>query len=150
MIRPDTTDSLKNRQRPVSRIKHIFRRYFMFLIVAGLATLIHISILWIVVEFLSVSPLPGNVLAFTAAFVFNYWGQRSLTFSIHQRFSADLIFGLLLNFLLNQSIYSVLLWLSGWHYLACLVLTLAAVSPLSFLIVYTRTQKLKSHESALL
>jgi putative flippase GtrA len=119
----------------------IVRRYSYFVAIAGMATLLHIFVLWVLVEALNITPGLGNVFAFVVSFLFNYEGQRLHTFSIAQPVSIDLAIGLLINFSMNQTLYLFFLWLLPWNYLICLLFTVAISSPVSFFLVYYRTKK---------
>lgn len=149
MVGKDTTRLFPADESLLVKIKSLFNRYFLFLLIAGVATIIHIVVMWGLVSFSGCNPLLANVGGFFLAALFNYMGQHKWTFSLQKRFSISLALGLLINFLINQSLYTVVLWITGWHYLVCLVMVLAIISPISFLVIYiqTRTKKEEKHES---
>lgn len=128
------------------KIKSLLSRYFLFLLIAGVATIIHVVVMWGLVSFLESNPLWANVGGFFLAAFFNYIGQHKWTFSLKKGFSIALALGLIINFLINQSLYALVLWTTGWHYLVCLVAVLAIISPISFLVIYIQT-RIKKEEN---
>ncbi|MEZ5728754.1 MAG: GtrA family protein [Burkholderiaceae bacterium] len=115
------------------------RRLGWFLAVGTAAALVHLSVAWLLVGQVGMSPLNANVIAFAVAFFVGFAGHSSLTFAgtgarwlrALPRFAAVAIAG----FLTNQAAYAVLLERFGerW-YLPLLALVLIAVAAATYLL----------------
>jgi putative flippase GtrA len=108
----------------------LIAQFGRFLLVGGLATLIHYAVLIVCVHALRLSPVVGSATGFIVSAGFNYTLNRRFTFrssgdhrGLAPRFAAILAIGFVLNLLLMQLLSGTL----GWPYLLAQVLTTGVV-----------------------
>lgn len=113
-------------------------RLLRFGLAGGLAALVHLLLVVLLVERLACPPLRANALAFVAAFLVSYAGQRYFTFADssnpHRQALPRHLFVALAGLLLNQSLFALLLATTSLPYPLALGLVLVAVAGLSFLL----------------
>lgn len=103
-----------------------------FVIVGSLAAFVHLGILRVAVNILSIAPFIANTIAFSIAFVVSYTGQSLWTFN-HKphdlqgtvfRFLATQLF---CSFALNQGLYMLILTFTDINYLLASFIVLLVV-----------------------
>jgi putative flippase GtrA len=123
MFRFSKTDFLQNT---------LFQKLIKFLGVGVFATLIHVSLFWLLLEFQTFKPQGANLIAFVVAFVFSYWGQTNITFKntpsgnnlgTFNKFVIVAIVGYLLNSFWVFSTESLLIINSKWSIVGIGLLT---------------------------
>jgi putative flippase GtrA len=114
-----------------------FKPLFWFVVVGCTAALVHLGVVWAMVEQLRVPPLAANVLAFCVAFCVSFLGHHGLSFAAQNaprgRAAARFLLVALLGFVLNETLYAILLRL-GWDYRFALVLVLGLVAVCTFVL----------------
>ncbi|RJG13333.1 GtrA family protein [Pseudomonas cavernicola] len=113
------------------------RELFWFAIVGVTALLVHFLVVSLLVP-LGLAPLFANVLAYLVAFQVSYWGHRLKTFEAghlpHRqtlpRFFAVASFG----FLLNETLYFILLCTTPLDYRVALLIVLLVVAGVTFVL----------------
>ena len=92
-----------------------------FAVVGGFAALVHLSVLWVLVNLLGVYPIAANAIAFVFAFVVSFLGQSLWTFNHkshgHHAAIRYLLIQLLCSFVLNQGLYTLLIVYTALHYM---------------------------------
>lgn len=113
-------------------------RLLRFGIAGSLAALVHLALVVALVERAGLSPLQANVAGFGMAFLVSYGGQRYFTFadggSPHQRALPRFLIVATAGWLLNQSLFALLLACTPLPYPLALGLVLALVAALTFLL----------------
>ncbi|MCY1559138.1 GtrA-like protein [compost metagenome] len=100
--------------------------------------LVHFSLVgWVLVP-IGLSPLLANLLGFLMAFKVSYWGHRLKTFGArhvpHLKALPRFFLVASLGFVLNETLYFLLLRYTQLDYRDALLLVLAAVAGLTFLL----------------
>lgn len=114
------------------------RQLFWFGIVGAAAMVMHYALVaWLLVP-AGLRPLLANIVAFLLAFQVSYWGHRSLTFQAkqipHQQ-AMPRFFGVAcLSFLVNETLYALLLYFTSLNYRLSLLIVLACVAGLTFIL----------------
>jgi putative flippase GtrA len=115
---------------------HTSRRVAWFLVVGGVASMVHWGVVVAMVEGTGARPLPANVVGWLVAVGVSFLGHHRLSFRGHpapaaaaaRRFVVVSACG----FMLNQGAYAVLLATSGLSYALLLGLVLAGVALASY------------------
>lgn len=107
-----------------------------FVVVGILAALVHLSVLWLLVNLLGVFPLIANAIAFALAFSVSFLGQSLWTFSHkthnHTAMIRYLVIQLTCSFVLNQGLYTVLIVYTSLNYLVASFMALATIPIITF------------------
>ncbi len=117
--------------------QQIPKRIIYFIVVGSLSALTHCSLVFLLVSQGVFLPLRANVLAFMAAFCVSYWGHSRYTFDrAATDFNAMFKFFLVaaFSFMLNQSLYALLLEVFHLNYLIALMMVLFIVPGLTYLL----------------
>lgn len=113
-----------------------FPRFLRFLIIGGLAFTVHFLFVKQCVGFWNIHPLLANVLAFCLAFQVSYWGHYKWTFEASHLPYKETLFRFLVvactGFLLNETLYAMLLQMTALSYDISLVLVLIITAVLTF------------------
>lgn len=113
-------------------------RPFAFLLVGAAAALVHLAVVYLLVEFAGLAPAQANVLAFGVAFLVSYQGQRRFTFGAAAPWQSSMWrWGMVsvLAFCLNQLLFTQALQrLPGQPYLLLLTVVTLLVAAISFLL----------------
>lgn len=113
-------------------------RLLRFGMVGTLAALVHLFMVMLLVEQARLSPLRANVAGFGVAFLVSYGGQRYFTFhdgdSPHRQALPRYLVVATVGWLLNQSLFALLLALTPLPYPLALGLVLALVAGLTFVL----------------
>ncbi|QEY53286.1 GtrA family protein [Legionella longbeachae] len=116
-------------------------RLIYFLGVGGTAALVHLSAVFILVNFLYLPALIANIFAFLIAFNVSYLGHKYFTFSqLHdeKRLSLPHFFLVAASAgVINELLFFLLLEYTTLNYLFALILVLGSVSIYSFIISRT-------------
>ncbi|MGA7180066.1 MAG: GtrA family protein [Thiobacillaceae bacterium] len=116
----------------------LHRRSILFILVGSAAALTHFLTVVFIVEKLALVPLKANVLGWLCAFGVSYGGHYSLTFADHGApvlRSAGRFFLLsAAGFVINESSYAILLYISPLPYYLLLALILVSVAVLTYLL----------------
>lgn len=112
-----------------------------FGIVGSAAALVHLSVLYLLVHYAAISPVVGNMLAFMVAFGVSYPGQAKWTFvdrNIDHRKGVGrfLSIQLLSNFVINQSLFFLLLRYTELNYFVVCVMVLVIVAVITYLLSF--------------
>lgn len=118
-------------------MKRLIRHAFRFGIVGVLAMATHYVLVILLVNYLSITPLIANLLAFIGAFQVSYWGHSSWSFSdlsasrkdSFRRFVIISVSG----FLLNEFLFLLFLKYTNIPYQISLLIVLPFVAGLTFL-----------------
>jgi putative flippase GtrA len=112
-------------------------RVAWFVAVGSAAAAVHLAVVVLLVSGLGQLPLLANVLGWLVAFVVSFTGHWLLTFDKRapwwravRRFFTISLGG----FLINESLYAVLLRLAGWRYDVLLAFVLLAVAVITYLL----------------
>lgn len=112
-------------------------RLAWFIAVGCAAAVVHLAVVVLLVSGLGQWPLLANVLGWLVAFTVSFTGHWLLTFDKRapwwravRRFFTISLGG----FLINESMYAVLLRLSGWRYDILLAIVLATVAVITYLL----------------
>jgi putative flippase GtrA len=123
--------------------------FLRFGVVGALATLVHISILKVLVEAAIAEPVVASVPAFTAAVIFSYLVNRRWTFACDGphgrrfvRFLLVALSGLLLNVAITYIVVDILLL---WYGIA-LILAVTLIPPLTYYLNSTWTFRVNEQE----
>ena len=107
-----------------------------FIAVGSGAALVHLAVLWLGVNLLTLSPLIANLLAFSLAFTASYLGQSLWTFNhkLHQPTAVIrfLVVQLFCSLALNQGLFSLLIIYTPLHYLIASFIVLVTVPVVTF------------------
>jgi putative flippase GtrA len=107
-----------------------------FVGVGSIAAAVHMCCVWFLVETFHWNPLAANGAAFLVAFGVSYAGHAHLTFAgarfQHRRALGRFFILAVAGFLLNEGLYSLLLYQLGWPYLPALATALLAVASATF------------------
>jgi putative flippase GtrA len=113
------------------------KRGFYFLGIGGIASLVHVGLVFLFVALLNLQPLLANAFAFLIAFNISFFGHKHLTFALLQDkktlrlphfFMVACSAGLI-----NESLYFLLLQYTTINYLISLILVLSLVAGYSFI-----------------
>ncbi len=112
---------------------------FKFGFIGGLAALVNLLIVWLLVDkALFMKPLVANIFAFLVAFWVSYFGHSRLTFNHTRhkmRFVAPKFFLIAIcSFILNETLYFLLLHLTPLSYLWSLFIVLMIVPVFTFVL----------------
>ncbi|MBQ8131213.1 MAG: GtrA family protein [Bacilli bacterium] len=89
----------------------LFQQIFKFGIVGGIATVIDWAIYYIVVKFLNVPPLIGNILSFSVSVIYNYTASVKWVFHVNEEKSKKRMFIEFMVFsILGLLLTELLLW----------------------------------------
>jgi len=118
---------------------HLGTQLFLFGLVGVGAMLVHMAVVWQLVESMAFAPLRANVVGFLVAFGVSYLGHGRLTFRGHgTEVGASLPRFFLvasLGFAVNQGAYALLLAYFGpQRYLPLLAMVLVGVAALTFVL----------------
>ena len=118
---------------------HLSAQLVLFGLVGVTAMLVHMVVVWLLVEGVALAPLRANVAGFLVAFGVSYLGHDRLTFRGHGAETAAALprFFLVasLGFVVNQGAYALLLARFGpQRYLPLLGLVLVGVAALTFVL----------------
>jgi len=104
--------------------------------IGALAAGVHITAVAFQVESFNVKPLLANILAFILAFQVSYFGHKHWTFKrsdlSHAKSMPKFFIVALGSFILNESLYTVLLNLFHLQYIVALILVLMIVPIVTF------------------
>ena len=107
-----------------------------FIVAGGLAALVHLSSLWLIVNFLALDPVIANALAFIGAFIVSFTGQSLWTFNHkshdHNTALRYLMIQLFCSFILNQALYTLLVLYTPLHYMAASFIVLITIPVITF------------------
>ena len=103
-----------------------------FVVVGSVAAGVHLSVLYLVVNLIGITPIVGNTIAFSIAFLVSYTGQSLWTFNHkqHDHKSAAwrfLLIQLLCSFALNQGLFALLLTVTPLNYMVASFIVLITV-----------------------
>jgi putative flippase GtrA len=108
-----------------------------FLVIGVIATIIHAGVGLAVNSFLKVAPLTANVIGYTSAFTFSYFGNSTATFGRSARdwnqFARFMTVSLAM-FGLNEAIVAIFTTLAHWPYRYALIPALTVVPVVSFVV----------------
>jgi putative flippase GtrA len=114
------------------------RRTILFILVGSAAAFTHFLTVVLIVEKLALPPLKANVIGWLCAFGVSYAGHYSLTFADHGApvlRSAGRFFLLsAAGFIINESSYAILLYVSPLPYYFLLALILVSVAIFTYLL----------------
>ncbi|WP_257280454.1 MULTISPECIES: GtrA family protein [unclassified Endozoicomonas] len=113
-------------------------RPIKFIVTGAAAAAVHLWVLWLLVDLTQLAPLLANPAAFILAFVVSYLGHSLWTFNHKQHVHRNalvkfLLVQLLCSFVLNQSLYTLLLTYTALNYLMASFIVLATIP----LVTYT-------------
>jgi putative flippase GtrA len=120
-------------------MRRLSAQIFLFGLVGVSAMLVHMAVVWLLVEGIAFTPLRANVVGFLVAFAVSYLGHGRLTFRGHgaktraalPRFFLVATMG----FVVNQGAYAVLLAHYGLQrYLPLLAMVLVGVAAMTFVL----------------
>lgn len=114
------------------------RQILKFGIIGTLAAAIHMGVVVLLVRY-SLHPLFANIFGFLLAFNVSYLGHRFWTFEnktkLSHAASATRFWGIAVtSFILNETLYYLLLNYTSLNYLPALLLVLLLVTPITFLL----------------
>ncbi len=119
-------------------IKHnTLAELLRFSVTGGLSSLVHFTVVVLLVEFGQLLPLTANVIAFLTAFSVSYFGHRHFTFArADKSFSTASLprfFTIAtMSFVMNESLFYYLLHGLNMYYPVALIIVLATVSAFTF------------------
>lgn len=121
----------------------------IFAAVGVSALLVHLFIVWLLVNTASLSPLQANIIGFLGAVNVSYFGHSIFTFKRHKRLSvrtfAKFFSIAASSFLINQTAYFYgLKWLGNTLYLPILTVILLLVALFTF--IFSKFWVFASHE----
>lgn len=70
----------------------LFQQIFKFGIVGGIATIIDIAVYYVLVTFLNINPLLGNILSFSVSVIYNYTASVKWVFHVNEAKSKKKMF----------------------------------------------------------
>lgn len=116
-------------------------RLIKFGIVGAVAAFVHVSALFVLVNYAALSLLLANMLAFIIAFCVSYPGQSRWTFADrnidHRKgIGRFLSIQLLSNFVINQSLFYLLVSYTELNYLLVCVMVLISVAVITYLLSF--------------
>ncbi len=89
----------------------LFQQIFKFGIVGGIATVIDIAVYWLLVTFLNINPLLGNILSFSVSVIYNYTASVKWVFHVNEQKSKKKMFVEFMFFsILGLLLTELLLW----------------------------------------
>lgn len=89
----------------------LFQQIFKFGIVGGIATVIDIAVYWLLVSFLNINPLLGNILSFSVSVIYNYTASVKWVFHVNEQKSKKKMFVEFMFFsILGLLLTELLLW----------------------------------------
>lgn len=112
-------------------------RLAWFVAVGSAAAAVHLAVVVLLVSGLGQLPLLANIVGWLVAFTVSFSGHWLLTFDKRAPWwrAARRFFTISMGgFLVNESMYAVLLRLSGWRYDVLLAIVLVAVAVLTYLL----------------
>jgi putative flippase GtrA len=114
------------------------RQLIKFAIVGGLSFVIHYSTVIFLVAVFLIRPLVANIFGFSIAMIFAFFGHRFWTFQQSTGRMHTTLFAFftvnIVNFLINQSLYYVLLTYFHMKYYVALFVVLGMVAIVSFVV----------------
>ena len=133
--------------REKTRLEHVKRQGFRFIVVGAAATLVHVTVAVALVETARLSPFWANVPAFVTAFLVSYLGHLRWTFGVsghHTRRMPRFLSIALMGLGFNQLIVHVMVERMNLDYRLALGFIVLAVPPLVF--VASRRFAFSDHE----
>ncbi len=91
------------------RVLDEFWRVARFSVVGIVATVVHVSVAILVIDYAGVSPVAGSVIGFLAAFLISYIGHFRFTFQVRGRYR-DYVLRFAVGSLVSFVLSTVLVW----------------------------------------
>ncbi len=114
-----------------------FLQLIRFGIIGSAATVTHFVTVILLVEFTKLHPLSANVFGFSCGFIVSFAGHRFWTFAGTEqlvRIALPRFFLVaIINFICNQSLYSLFLMYFHWNYTVALIMVLGIMASITFL-----------------
>lgn len=108
-----------------------------YIVVGVLSTLTHLTLLYILVEFFQLSPLPASSIAFIWVVLQSYWLNRTWTFRSDRNHLSSLsryIVVSLVGFFSNLAIMYFMLSVGGLWYMAAQTVTILVIPLINYLL----------------
>jgi putative flippase GtrA len=123
----------QNKMNIIKLLRHPqITQFIRFGLTGGLASLVNYVLVILLVEFTRIHPLDANIIGFSCGFVVSFVGNRYWTFPGTRRTMSSALprFFLLaaINFILNQSLFYLLLRFTKLHYTLSLLLVIITLA----------------------